>query len=155
VKAPSKKLSLFLIGGLLATGVLGELTRRALERAEEFARRPGNIPAGADILFDNHGGYSHAGRRVLLRPDGSYTDTAYTDVVGNERVKTGRYIFTAERTHVILIPQKGVAEDLFRVDHEAVQYWVAAADRERIPKADELRLRQISLRFILDGRLSK
>src|SRR2546428_39787 len=49
----------------------------------------------AVLLLDNHGGYSHAGRKIALRSDGSYTDTAYIDVVGDERAKRGRYTLSA------------------------------------------------------------
>jgi hypothetical protein len=49
------------------------------------------------LVLDNHGGYSHAGRRVALRPDGSYTDTRYTDVIGDEKVQRGITASTQRR----------------------------------------------------------
>ena len=41
------------------------------------------------LLLDNRGGFSHAGRRIALRADGSYTDTTYTDVIGEEHTTIG------------------------------------------------------------------
>src|SRR5690242_11173442 len=36
----------------------------------------GSLPSdlSASVILDNHGGFSHAGRRVALQADGSYTD---------------------------------------------------------------------------------
>src|SRR3954469_13918565 len=82
------------------------------------------------LLLDNRGGFSHAGRRIALRTDGSYTATTYTDVIGDEHTKRGRYTLNPERTHLILSPQSDEAQDLFRVDYGGQQYWVREADRE-------------------------
>ena len=67
---------------------------------------------GRIVLLDNRGGDSHAGRRIALRVDGSYTDISYTDVVGDEHTKRGRYTLNPERTHLILLPKGGEIEDL-------------------------------------------
>lgn len=101
---------------------------------------------GAGIVLDNHGGFSHAGRRILLGLDGRYTDITYTDVVGGEREKLGRHIFTAHRTHLILMPDKGAAEDVFLIEHQGGFYWVHEADQKRVTEPGEFRLRQVSLR---------
>src|SRR6185436_18671212 len=62
------------------------------------------------LLLDNRGGFSHAGRRIVLRTDGSYTDTTYTDVIGDEHTKRGRYTLNPEKTHLILARQNGEAQ---------------------------------------------
>ena len=38
------------------------------------------------MVLDDCGGFTHSGRRVVLHPDGTFTDTAYTDVrvIGRE-----------------------------------------------------------------------
>jgi len=100
------------------------------------------------LLLDNRGGFSHAGRRIILRADGNYTDTAYTDVVGGEDTKRGRYILNPERTHLVLSPEEGETPDLYRVDFGGEQYWVREADRERITQPTESWLRQISVRDV-------
>jgi hypothetical protein len=100
------------------------------------------------LLLDNRGGYSHAGRRIVLRPDGSYTDATYTDVIGDEQTKRGHYTLNPERTHLILLSQSGEGQDLFRVDYGGQQYWVREADRERIKQPSESWLRQISVRVV-------
>jgi hypothetical protein len=98
--------------------------------------------------LDNRGGFSHAGRRVALRSDGSYTDTRYTDVVGNERTTAGRYTLDMERRHLTLSPERGEVQHLYRVDYSGQQYWVRADERARITQASESWLRQISLRVV-------
>ena len=103
-------------------------------------------PDSAMMLLDNHGGYSHAGRRITLHSDGSYTDTTYTDVVGAERAKSGRYTLNAERTLLILSPVGGETQNLYRIDFDGEQYWVHEDERGRITQSSEARLRQISLR---------
>jgi hypothetical protein len=101
---------------------------------------------GVLLLLDNDGGYSHAGRRVALRPDGSYTDTRYTDVVGHDQVKQGVYTLNDEESHLKLSPPGGVVEQLYRVDFDHHQYWVHEQELHRIAEPNEVRLRQISLR---------
>lgn len=100
------------------------------------------------MQLDNHGGFSHAGRRIVLRSDGSYTDTAYTDVIGDEHTKAGHYVLTAERTQLVLSPDGDVSQELFRVDYSGQQYWVRESDRERITQPSESWLRQISVRVV-------
>ena len=101
------------------------------------------------LLLDNRGGFSHAGRRIALRADGSYTDTTYTDVIGDEHTKKGHYTLNPERTHLILSPQSGEVQDLVRVDYGGQQYWVRESDRERITQPSESWLRQISVSKLL------
>jgi hypothetical protein len=100
------------------------------------------------LLLDNHGGYSHAGRRIALLLDGSYTDTTYTDVVGDEHAKTGRYTLNAERTLLTLTPTHGEMQHLYRIDYGGQQYWVRDGERERITQSGEAQLRQISLTVV-------
>jgi hypothetical protein len=102
----------------------------------------------AMMMLDNRGGFSHAGRRIALRADGSYTDTTYTDVVGDEHTKTGHYVLNSEKTHLVLSPDGGASQELFRVDYGGKQYWVHEADRERITQPSESWLRQISVRVV-------
>jgi hypothetical protein len=99
----------------------------------------------AVLLLDNHGGFTHAGRRITLRSDGSYTDTTYTDT-GVETAKNGRYTLNPERTHLVLSPEGGKTEHLYPVDYGGKQYWVREAERERVSQPAEASLRQISLR---------
>ena len=98
------------------------------------------------IVLDNHGGYSHPGRRVALRRDGSYTDTRYTDVVGDQRVEGGLYGFDAEKRQLTLSPRRGDAEHLYRVDYHGQRTWVREQDRQRITDRADAWFRQISLR---------
>lgn len=98
------------------------------------------------MRLDNHGGYSHAGRRVVLRVDGSYIDTRYTDAVGHELTKAGTYSLNSEKTQLVLSPYGGEAEHLHRVDYNGRRYWVHAQNRTRVTESDEDWLRQISLR---------
>lgn len=100
------------------------------------------------LLLDNRGGFSHAGRRIVLRADGSYTDTTYTDVIGDEHTKRGVYTLNPERTHLLLSPEGSASQELFRVDYSGQQYWVRESDRERITQPSESWLRQISVRVV-------
>ena len=100
------------------------------------------------LLLDNRGGFSHAGRRIALRTDGSYTDTTYTDVIGDEHTKRGHYTLNPERTLLVLSPEGGASQELFRVDYGGQQYWVRESDRERITQPSESWLRQISVRVV-------
>jgi hypothetical protein len=99
------------------------------------------------MLLDNQGGFTHAGRRIALRADGSYTDTTYTDA-GVEPSKSGRYTLNSERTHLTLSPNGGKIEYLYRVDYGGQQYWVREGDRERITQSGEASLRQTSVRVV-------
>jgi hypothetical protein len=101
-----------------------------------------------DLLLDNRGGFSHAGRRIVLRADGAYADTTYTDVLGDERTKYGRYTMNPERTHLMLSPEGGASQELFRVAYRDQQYWVRESERERITLPGESWLRQISVRVV-------
>ncbi len=100
----------------------------------------------ASIVLDNHGGYSHGGRRVVLQPDGSYTDTRYTDVVGDQKVEGGFYRFDAEKRQLTLSPRRGDAEHLYRMDYHGQQYWVRKQDQQRVTGRAEAWFRKISLR---------
>ncbi|MCE9591447.1 MAG: hypothetical protein K8S99_13080 [Planctomycetes bacterium] len=102
----------------------------------------------AGLLLDNHGGISHSGRWIELRADGSYTDTAYTDVPGDQHSATGRYTFNADRTLLTMTPERGETEHLYRIDYRAQQYWVHDDERERITRPGETWLRQVSLRVV-------
>src|SRR5689334_2067127 len=79
-------------------------------------------PREGSTVFDNHGGYSHGGRRVVLDPGGNYTDTRYTDVIGDQTSERGFYSFDAERRQLTLSPRRGDAKQLYRVDYDGHQY---------------------------------
>jgi hypothetical protein len=103
---------------------------------------------GGVTLLDNHGGYSHAGRRIALRSDGSYRDTRYTDIIGDERTTIGHYTLDAEQRHLTLTPKRGEVLHLYGVDYRGQRFWVGADERARITQASESWLRQISLRVV-------
>jgi hypothetical protein len=98
------------------------------------------------VILDNHGGYSHPGRRVDLQPDGNYTDIRYTDEVGHQRVEGRLYTFDSEKRRLTLAPTHGEVEHLFRVDYGSQQYWVPEKYRQRITDPADAWFRQISLR---------
>jgi hypothetical protein len=100
------------------------------------------------LVLDNRGGFSHGGRRIALRADGGYTDTSYTDVIGDEHTKHGYYTLNPERTRLILSADSGTSNELFRVDYRGQQYWVRESDRERITQPSESWLRQVSVRIV-------
>ncbi len=101
----------------------------------------------AVLLLDNHGGVTHGGRRIEVRADGSYMDTSYADP-GAETAKNGRSTLNPERTQLVLSPDGGKTERLYRVDYDGQQYWVHEAERERITQAGEASLRQVSVRGV-------
>lgn len=98
------------------------------------------------LVLDNHGGYSHPGRRIDLQPDDNYKDIRYTDVVGHQKAECGLYTFDAEKRHLTLAPTHGEVEHLYRVDYGSQQYWVQEKDRQRIMDPADAWFRQISLR---------
>jgi hypothetical protein len=100
----------------------------------------------ASVILDNHGGYSHAGRRVALQADGSYTDTRYTDVVGDQKTQRGTYAFDPEKRRLTLSPTQGKPETLCRVDDRGQHYWVREQDMQRVADATDAWFRQTSLR---------
>jgi hypothetical protein len=98
----------------------------------------------ASVVLDNHGGFAHPGRRVVLHADGTFTQTRYTDVIGvDEKVNRGAYTFSPDKTQLTLLPSQGEEERLCRVDYRGQQYWVKAEDRQHIRDAS---LRRVSLR---------
>ncbi len=109
---------------------------------------PGTVPANgpASVILDNHGGYSHAGRRVALQPDGTYTETTYTDVIGDQKADRGTYAFDQGKTRLTLSPRQGEAQILYRVDHRGQQYWVRKEDKQRVTDPADAWFRQLSLR---------
>ena len=131
-----------LVLGCSHPSTTGSLLSRTLPADHQSARE------SSVLLLDNRGGYSHVGRRIALHEDGSYADTTYTDAIEGEHTKNGHYTLNPERTHLILSPQSGAAQDLFRVNHGGQQYWVREADRERITQPSESRLRQTSVRVV-------
>ncbi|MCY2929496.1 MAG: hypothetical protein NTV86_08380 [Planctomycetota bacterium] len=103
-------------------------------------------PPATPTLLDNHGGFSHAGRRIALGPDGRYTDTTYSDNPGSDRATRGLYSLDAAGSHLTLSPEGAPAEHLYRVDYHRRQYWVHDQDRPRIAQPGESELRRVSLR---------
>jgi hypothetical protein len=100
------------------------------------------------VMLDNRGGISHAGRRIALLANGSYTDTHYTDALGHDRTERGRYTLNAEKTHLVLSPERGEKQNLYRVDYGGQQYWVREGERDGITQSGEFWLRQVSLRVV-------
>jgi hypothetical protein len=98
------------------------------------------------LVLDDHGGFSHAGRRVELQSDGSYTDIRYTDVIGDQRKKHGVYTIDEQKALLTLSPVQGEPERLYRMDFGSDRYWVPDRDRDRIKETNEDWLRQISLK---------
>jgi hypothetical protein len=109
---------------------------------------PSRSDGPASAILDNHGGFSHAGRRVALQADGSYTDTRYTDVVGDQKTERGTYAFDPDKRRLTLSPAQGKAEILCRVDCRGQQYWVRDQDTQRVADPADTWFRQISLRTV-------
>jgi len=103
-------------------------------------------PRSAVLLLDNHGGYSHAGRKITLSSNGRYIDTRYTDVTSDEHVKQGVYTLNAEKTHLTLSPTNGAVERLYRVDYKGQQYWVHEEEQQHVVQPSDDQLRQVSLK---------
>lgn len=82
----------------------------------------------------------------MLYGDGSYSETRYTDMVGDETVFQGVYRFAADGAQLILSPSQGGVEVLHQVNYRGHQYWVRAEDKERIRDPSDTWFRQISLR---------
>lgn len=78
--------------------------------------------------------------------DSTYTDTRYTDVVGDQKTQRGTYAFAREKTRLTLSPTQGNPETLCRVDYRGQQYWVPEQDTQRVADPADARFRQISLR---------
>jgi hypothetical protein len=97
------------------------------------------------LVLDNKGGYSHAGRRLELYPEGNYKETRYTDAVGDAKKSRGTYALDSERTHLTLSPSEGKTEHLYRVDLDGHKYWVREEYKKHI-QADDGLARQVSLR---------
>ena len=106
-----------------------------------------NPPTERPVLtLDNHGGYSHGGRRILLGADQHYQEIRYTDVIGTEKSASGQYALNAGGTELTLIPDEGARERFYLVPCYNKQYWVREADRQRIAQDGEDYLRQVSLK---------
>jgi hypothetical protein len=100
----------------------------------------------ASVVLDNHGGFSHAGRRVALQADGSYTDTSYTDVIGDQKTKRGTYAFNSEKRHLTLSPTQGKPETLCRIDYRDQWYWVQEQNVQRVTDPGDAWFRHISMK---------
>ncbi|HTI72086.1 MAG TPA: hypothetical protein VMF06_19075 [Candidatus Limnocylindria bacterium] len=98
------------------------------------------------MVLDNHGGYSHGGRRILLRADNHYKEIRYTDVRGTGTAASGQYTFNDRLTELTLVLDGGTPELLHLVPYQNKSYWVHEADRARVVRPGEDYLRQVSLR---------
>ena len=106
-----------------------------------------NVPPSPPRVLDNHGGYSHAGRRITLSPDGHYVETTYTDAIGQTFPKIhGRYRIDAGNVLLVLERTPGKREFLTHVDYGGQHYWVHVPERDRVSRGSESWLRQTSLR---------
>lgn len=101
----------------------------------------------AVLLLDNHGGFSHAGRRITLLSDGCYIETAYTDIEKDKHSENGRYTLNPERSLLRLMPEHREVYNLYRIDFDSQQYWVRESERQRITQSNEVLLRQTSLKI--------
>jgi hypothetical protein len=101
------------------------------------------------MVLDNHGGFGHPGRRIVLHPDGTFEQTLYTDIRGPEhdRALKGSYRFSEDRKQLTLASPRGGAQILYREPHAGKVYWVKAGERVRIHEDGEeaKKLRQTSL----------
>lgn len=137
-----ESMRVFLVIALVSCGLMVGCAHRTPSSSPESA--PTN--ESASIILDNHGGYSHAGRSVALQPDGSYIDTRYTDVIGDQKVERGTYTFDQDRTRLTLSPRQGGTQTLCRVYYRGQQYWVWEQDKQRVTNPADAWFRQISLR---------
>lgn len=135
----------FLLIALVSCGLMVGCAHRAASSSYGSAPTKGSA-GSAPVILDNHGGYSHAGRRVGLQPDGSYTDTRYTDVIGDQKAERGTYTFDQHKMRLTLSPRQGEEQTLCRVDYQGQQYWVREQDRQRVTDPADAWFRQISLR---------
>jgi len=103
-------------------------------------------PGAGSRILDNHGGLSHPGRRIVLRMDGTYVETKYSDVVGDASRRWGTYSFDSSQTRLSIQCDCGEHDVLNRVDYKGVHYWVQDKEMVRITNPAETLFRQVSLR---------
>ena len=96
------------------------------------------------LLLDNSGGYSHAGRRIELLKDGKFIETRYTDVIGNQNRRSGRYDLS-EGILNLHFDDRG-SQRLIRVPYGTEILWVYPNEVEKISLSERTRLRQTSLK---------
>jgi hypothetical protein len=97
------------------------------------------------LILDNYGGYLHPGRRVLVITEEHCEEVRYSDVVDDLQTRLLRCRY--ERATGTLELSGGAArERLVRTVFEGTEYWVKAADVERVKLPEEELLRQTSLR---------
>ncbi len=92
----------------------------------------------------NSGGYSHAGRRIELLRGGGVIETRYTDVLGSQHRRHGRYEL-ADGILNLRFGDRG-NQRLIRAPYDGDIYWVYPNEVEEISLPDSTRLRQISLK---------
>ena len=96
------------------------------------------------LLLDNSGGYSHAGRRVELLRDGGVIDTQYTDVIGGENGRKGRYTIEGDVLD-LRFGDRG-NQRLMRVSYDNDIYWVYRNEVAKIVLPESTLLRQTALK---------
>ncbi|MEO5914593.1 MAG: hypothetical protein ABIS50_10200 [Luteolibacter sp.] len=94
--------------------------------------------------FDNHGGFSHAGRKIEFFDDKRFRDTRYTDVRGDDQTEDGTYEMGDGR--ITLEGRGRDREVLCRARFEGEVYWVHSGEEKKVAKPGESHFRQISLR---------
>jgi hypothetical protein len=104
------------------------------------------MPSRASLILDNHGGVGHEGRRVVLRRNGTYIGTWYTDDSRDRITRRGTYTLDASGSHLALSRSHGSVEHLYRVVYAGLQYWVEERERQQVTESAGDWLREISLR---------
>ena len=98
------------------------------------------------LILETHGGDSQTGRRIVLWANGTYVDTKYGGVVGDQSRMWGTYSFDASQERLTIRCDCGEHEVLYRVDYKGWRYWVSEQDRIRIAVPAENQFREMSLR---------
>ena len=96
------------------------------------------------LLLDNSGGYSHAGRQIELLEGGNVIETRYTDVIGDQTVRRGRYVLDRDVLD-LRFGDRG-NQQLRRVPYGNEIYWVYPNEVEKIALPENTWLRQTSLK---------
>jgi len=96
------------------------------------------------LLLDNSGGYSHPGRRIELLEGANVIETRYSDVIGDQTVRRGRYVLNRDVLD-LRFGDRG-NQQLRRVRYGNEIYWVYPNEVEKIALPEGTWLRQTSLK---------
>ena len=129
-----ERLSIFLIGLVLCSCSSAPAPRPP---------RPVSDP-NAILSLDNRGGYSHSGRLLDLLADGKVVETRYSDVIGSEDKKIGRYRMTPNSITLTFSDRK--TEILQKTIFQGTAYWGTADAIQKITDPHDSYSRQIALK---------